>query len=158
MISNSNFELDPPTQIDLRIEMKPATALVAAAIFVSLSFQSDAGHASHVAGQPPSHGHEWNEYRTNLCALHLHQQSACSLMPKPLMEHVFSLTPTQLRRGMAYVGPNHRMRRMVRDMVTGTGPELNIGVIGTSVSWGTGEADCDGTLCMPLRKPLSLHR
>ncbi len=60
----------------------------------------------------------------------------CKLLG-PLLDHNFSLTPTQLQRGIAHMGANHRLRRAVRDMRKGE-KTLNVGVIGTSVSFGTG--------------------
>ena len=51
--------------------------------------------------------------------------------------HNFTLTPTQLKRGLAHLGANHKLRRVLRDLKSGKA-NVSIGVIGTSVSWGTG--------------------
>lgn len=80
---------------------------------------------------------EWATYRSNLCSLHVGQQQLCSILG-PLLHYNFSLTPHQLRRGAPIVGPNQRLRRVVRDLFTGKN-NISIGVIGTSVSYGTGE-------------------
>ena len=79
----------------------------------------------------------WQAYHKNLCALHIGQQQLCSLLGASFLAHDYVLTPTQLKRALTYLGPNQRLRRVVRDMITGRGT-VNVGVIGTSVSWGTG--------------------
>eukprot|EP00955_Chlamydomonas_euryale_P083601 363873-Chlamydomonas_euryale.AAC.18 len=85
----------------------------------------------------PQHA-EWKAYYHHLCGLSIAGQPLCGLLTH-LIQWKFSLTPTQLRRAAAHVGPNHRLRRVVRDLITGHA-QVNIGVIGTSVSFGTGAA------------------
>ncbi len=80
---------------------------------------------------------EWGQYFTHLCSLHVGNQGLCPLLG-PLLQYNFSLTPTQLRQGATYIGPNRRLRRVVRDLFTGHA-NVSIGVIGTSVAYGTGE-------------------
>jgi len=55
----------------------------------------------------------------------------------PVLHYNYSLSPTQLRRSHAHAGTPYRLRRVIRDLFTGQRP-IHIGVIGTSVSWGTG--------------------
>jgi len=86
----------------------------------------------------PQHA-EWKAYYHHLCGLSIAGQPLCGLLTH-LIQWKFSLTPTQLRRAAAHVGPNHRLRRVVRDLITGHA-QVNIGVIGTSVSFGTGATD-----------------
>ena len=82
---------------------------------------------------------EWQAYNSRLCALHIGQQQLCSLLGPSFLSHNYTLTPTQLKRASTFTGPNHRLRRVVRDLITGKAP-ISVGVIGTSISWGTGKS------------------
>ena len=83
---------------------------------------------------------EWQTYNSHLCSIHIGQQQLCSLLGPSFLSHNYTLTPTQLKRALTYIGPNHRLRRVVRDMITGK-VQVRVGVIGTSVSWGTGRCN-----------------
>ncbi len=111
----------------------------------------------HNASSPPldfTARQEWQSYYGHLCSLHIGQQQLCSLLGPSFLDHNYTLTPTQLRRALTYMGPNQRLRRVVRDMITGRNA-VNVGVIGTSVSWGTGEGGASGrdTTCRPATMP-----
>lgn len=116
--------------------------------------------ASHQ--QAPTMQDEWKGYYDHICALHISGQSLCGLVG-PLMQWKFELAPTQLKRATAHVGPNQRLRRVVRDLLTGRSP-INVGVIGTSVSFGTGPLTGPTThvhaclcVCMRACVPLTIY-
>jgi hypothetical protein len=99
-------------------------------------------HMSARETSMPDHYHtslqqEWKHYFNHLCALSISQQPLCDLLGPPFLNHAYELSPTQLRRSLAFVGPNHRLRRVTQDLISGS-RKVHVGVIGTSISWGTG--------------------
>ncbi|KAG1663229.1 hypothetical protein FOA52_004430 [Chlamydomonas sp. UWO 241] len=114
--------------------------------------QQEGGASASTGGRKPTDDQismdvapqaEWRAYYEHLCSLHVAGQPLCGLLG-PLLQWNYSLTPTQLRRAAAHVGPNQRLRRVVRDLITGHAP-VNVGVIGTSVSYGTGASERGST-------------
>jgi lysophospholipase L1-like esterase len=105
--------------------------------------RADGGDAADPQVPTNAAPQEWRTYYEHLCSLAVAGQPLCGLLG-PLLQWKYSLTPTQLRRAAAHVGPNQRLRRVVRDLITGHAP-VNVGVIGTSVSYGTGASERGST-------------
>ena len=63
-----------------------------------------------------------------------------NLLGSVVNNYKFSLPELQLRRGAVYTGANSRLRRVVRDLLTGRRP-VRVGVVGGSISWGQGASD-----------------
>lgn len=79
----------------------------------------------------------WGSYYKSLGGVAFSGRTVSSLLG-PLLEYKYSLTPTQLRNAVVFSGYKPRLRRIVWNLLTGR-KHVKIGVIGTSVSWGTGE-------------------
>ena len=54
-----------------------------------------------------------------------------------VVNYRFSLPELQLRKGAVYTGANSRLRRVVRDLLTGR-RQVKVGIVGGSISWGQG--------------------
>lgn len=78
----------------------------------------------------------WAEHEQQLGRIQVDGQPLTELMG-PIARYPFSLHPIQLRRSLFNFGSKARLRRVVSDLFTGR-KHVKIGVIGTSVSWGTG--------------------
>ncbi|GBF87887.1 hypothetical protein Rsub_00599 [Raphidocelis subcapitata] len=55
-----------------------------------------------------------------------------------LLNHNFSLARPQLQRGLSYLGPHPRLRRLVARMLAGGGGPVRVGAVGGSISYGHG--------------------
>ena len=78
----------------------------------------------------------WADYTAQLEAVQIASQPLQTSLG-PLAKYPFSLSPTQLQRSFISSGNNPRLRRIVQRLLTGR-KHVKVGVIGTSVSWGTG--------------------
>lgn len=76
---------------------------------------------------------EWQVYRQNLKALTAGNETVAESLG-PLLSWEFSLPLEFIRRGQSYVGPNHRLRRVLADILAGKAVEVT--VLGGSISTG----------------------
>eukprot|EP00798_Chlamydomonas_sp_ICE-L_P007316 gene7316-436_t len=82
--------------------------------------------------------HDWDQYRKHLCATHVGGIPLCDLMGG-VAHYDFNVSLRQLKRSHGYNGENCRARRLVQMLMHGKS-QVNIGVIGASVSWGAGSS------------------
>ncbi len=89
----------------------------------------------------------WARYLSGLREARIEGQASLAeaLAPFCSGSYVFSLAPHQLKRGFVKQVKGARLRRLVRTQLLAPSPRpLKIGVIGTSVSWGTGACGLKG--------------
>jgi hypothetical protein len=68
------------------------------------------------------------------------QASSIKQQLEPILDYTHTLPPQYLRKSQAYSGNNPRLRRVVRDLLSGE-HQVKIGVIGGSISYGHGTSD-----------------
>eukprot|EP00775_Hariotina_reticulata_P005681 gene5681-5919_t len=92
-----------------------------------------------VAKEALSRGWQRNFHR--LAGIHWDLRHGSGLLPnetqiqlRPLWNHTYHLPMAQLQRSLVYVGPNHRLRRVIRGLQQGR--TVKVGVIGGSISHG----------------------
>ena len=78
----------------------------------------------------------WNAYYHQLQKSRVDNQSLLDLLG-PLMHYKHDLPLKQLRKSLAYKGSGSRLRHVLHKLITGNGT-VKVGVVGTSISWGTG--------------------
>lgn len=83
----------------------------------------------------------WQRNFNRLAGIHWDLRHGSGLLPnetqiqlRPLWNHTFHLPMAQLQRSLVYVGPNHRLRRVIRGLQQGR--TVKVGVIGGSISHG----------------------
>ncbi|GAX83233.1 hypothetical protein CEUSTIGMA_g10659.t1 [Chlamydomonas eustigma] len=137
-----------PSSLIMLIQLTSILVCIQSSLLIILSSLSSAQGSLHMTAAEldmPDHfrvsvQQEWNNYFSHLCAVSISQQTICDLLGPDLIYHAYELSPTQLRRSLAFVGPNHRLRRVTRDLISGS-QMIHVGVIGTSISWGTGASE-----------------
>ena len=78
----------------------------------------------------------WGAYYHQLQRSRVNNQSLLDLLG-PLMHYKHDLPLKQLRKSLAYKGSGSRLRHVLHQLITGNGT-VKVGVVGTSISWGTG--------------------
>ena len=78
----------------------------------------------------------WGAYYHQLQRSRVNNQSLLDLLG-PLMHYKHDLPLKQLRKSLAYKGSGSRLRHVLHKLITGNGT-VKVGVVGTSISWGTG--------------------
>ncbi|GAX81959.1 hypothetical protein CEUSTIGMA_g9387.t1 [Chlamydomonas eustigma] len=78
----------------------------------------------------------WQSYLHRLNRIQIRNQRASSLLSPFIAQYEFKTPEVQLRRGLVYTGFNHRLRTAVKRGMERK--QLSIGVIGGSISFGTG--------------------
>ncbi|GFR47718.1 hypothetical protein Agub_g9472 [Astrephomene gubernaculifera] len=81
----------------------------------------------------------WQRSSHQMASISVNNAAVGSLLT-PLLGYQFLLPKTQLRAGLAYLGPRTRLRRFVRDLLTGRKP-MRIGAIGGSITCGQGTSN-----------------
>jgi hypothetical protein len=92
-----------------------------------------------IAKEALSRGWQRNFHR--LAGIHWDFKHGTGLLPnetqaqlRPLWNHTFHLPMAQLQRSLVYVGPNHRLRKVIWGLQQGR--TTKVGVIGGSISHG----------------------
>eukprot|EP00882_Tetradesmus_deserticola_P020334 GHRQ01021956.1.p2 GENE.GHRQ01021956.1~~GHRQ01021956.1.p2 ORF type:complete len:174 (-),score=58.25 GHRQ01021956.1:92-613(-) len=92
-----------------------------------------------VAKQTLNRGWQRNFHR--LAGMHWDIRHAAGILPNetrsqlaPLWNYTFTLPQSQLQRSLVYIGPNHRLRRVLLGLQQGQ--PAKVGVIGGSISHG----------------------
>lgn len=79
-------------------------------------------------------GGEWSRSRHDLSFVSVHNHKLSTLLGT-ILAHQFTIPEAQLHRSLVYTGSNHRLRRVVHDLMTGR-RVVRIGAVGGSVCWG----------------------
>ncbi|KAG1667238.1 hypothetical protein FOA52_009803 [Chlamydomonas sp. UWO 241] len=111
-----------------------AAAFALCFLLLHAAIEADEPTGPQLGAVPESE--EWRAYFHSLNSIVVHNQRMSNLMG-PILNYSFSIPEVQLRKGMVYTGSNARLRRVVRDLITGK-RQVRIGVVGGSVTWGTG--------------------
>ena len=111
-------------------------SLLASSTWPAHSQQLQPDGSSSVTADLPLLPDDWQRYTKQLLGIKIDHQPIEKLLG-PLLRHKYSLQLAQVRRSTGYVGSNSRLRRVVLDLLTGQ-HEVKIGVVGGSISWGTG--------------------
>eukprot|EP00798_Chlamydomonas_sp_ICE-L_P013443 gene13443-19301_t len=90
---------------------------------------------------------QWKHYKERMCNnIQVNAMDLCSQMG-PISSYGFNLTLAQLKRSEVFKGENCRLRRAVHHLMTGE-RQVNIGVIGASVCFGTGTQSFLANMCL----------
>lgn len=95
----------------------------------------------HLSAAKETLNRGWQRNFHRLAGMHWDVKSAAAFLPnetrtqlQPLWNYTFTLPLPQLQRSMVYVGPNHRLRRVLLGLQQGQ--TTRVGVIGGSISHG----------------------
>jgi UDP-glucose:glycoprotein glucosyltransferase len=109
-----------------------AAAAACCALAALLLLAASPAHAqpSDSAPEPA----EWNDYRNGLAKLQTAEGESVADTLGSMLDWKFSIPLEAARRGMAFVGPNQRLRRVAAQMLAGR--STNVVVLGGSISTG----------------------
>lgn len=99
------------------------------------------GYQLHVSVARDALARGWQRNFHRIAGIHWDWKHGAGLLPNetraslaPLWHHTFNLPMSQLQRSLVYVGPNARLRRVLRGLAAGQATK--VGVIGGSISHG----------------------
>lgn len=75
----------------------------------------------------------WHHHLHSLSALQLNEQRMGDLLG-PVLRYKYDLPPVQVQKSLVYLGPNHRLRRVVHDLMVGK--TIRVGAVGGSITHG----------------------